>query len=180
MNIAFTGAQGTGKSTLVETLLESGILPDHKRYVNPQRLLHNYLGDKFPHSSKANDLSQIGIYSNFVIQLLGGNLICDRSLIDALAYSALAEGVKNHEELEEIFSKGLELYDIIFYTPIEFKVEEDGFRDTREDYIKSVDLTIQKYINKYQDKIRVVRVSGTVEERMKIILESIKSLKETE
>lgn len=174
MVIGFCGAAGTGKTTLVEELFKLPEFQHYKRYTNVQRTLHNYLGSKFPHSSKTNNISQISITSNFILQLLiEKDLICDRSLIDAFMYSILAKDVTISEELEDIFSKGLELYDIIFYTPLEFKIEEDGFRDSNMEYIEQTDYKIQEYINKYQDKVKIIKVTGTVEERMNKILKEL-------
>lgn len=170
MIIGFSGSAGTGKSTLVEELFKLPQYSHYKRYTNIQRMLHNYLGEKFPHSSKTNDISQAGIYSCFVVQLLQEqNLICDRTLLDAFMYSKAAENVLMDSEMEDIFNKAIELYDIIFYTPIEFQIEDDGFRDSTTDYVVKTDSILQEYIKKYKDKVKIVEVRGTVEERMKII-----------
>lgn len=176
MRIAFVGAAGTGKTTLVEELIKLPQFSNYKRYTNVQRILHSYLGDKFPHSSKTNDISQISITSNFVLQLLMyENIICDRSLIDAWVYSEIASGVSMSNEIEDTFSKAMELYDIIFYTPLEFNIEEDGLRDTNTEYIKSTDTIIQKYINKYNN-VKIVKVSGSIQGRMRTILKEINEL----
>lgn len=177
MVITFAGAAGTGKSTLVERLLDMPQFSEYTRYSNPQRALHNFLGDKFPHSSKANTISQAGIYSCFILDLLKNkNIICDRSIIDIFAYSELSKGVDDFKVLEDIFSKGIELHDVIFYVPIEFQVENDGFRDTNTEYIKKTDETIQKYMDKYKDKVKIVEVRGSVDDRLNIILETLKEL----
>lgn len=179
MRIGFCGAQGTGKSSLVEKMLELEQFKNHTQYTNTQRTLHGYLGEKFPHSSKTNDISQISITSSFVLQLLQHkDIICDRSLLDNFMYSELSEHVKNAEVIEDTFNKALELYDVIFYTPYEFDVVDDGFRDSDKTYVKQCDDTIKKYIKKYKNVVKVVTVSGSIEERMSIIMNTIKEIEE--
>lgn len=174
--IAFTGAAGTGKTTLVEALFKLPQFKHYKRYTNVQRTLSNYL-DNFPHSSNTNDISQSTITGSFVLELLKEeNIICDRSLLDTFMYSETSEQVKLSEEIEYTFNKALELYDVIFYTPIEFTVEEDGFRDTDEDYITETDRKLQEFIKKYKNAVKIVEVNGTVEERLATILKNIEGI----
>lgn len=179
MRIAFLGAQGTGKSSLVNEMLKMDEFKNHTQYVNTQRILNGYLGETFPHSSKTNDLSQISITSNLVVQLLNNeNLICDRSLLDTFTYATLSQNVLNAESIENTFNKAVELYDVIFYTPHEFKIISDGFRETDEKYVELVDKTIKNYIEKYKDKVKIVTVSGSVNKRLDKIVETVKELKE--
>lgn len=174
MRIAFVGAQGTGKTTLVNKLLTMDEFVEYKQYTNVQRILHDYLGEKFPHSSKTNNVSQASISSNFVLQLLQNtNIICDRSLIDTFVYAKLSENVSDWRFIENTFADALDLYDVIFYTPYEFDVEEDGFRDANKDYIKLVDYTIKYYIEKYKNKVKIVEVNGSVEDRIEMIKREI-------
>jgi hypothetical protein len=117
--------------------------------------------------------------SNFVLQLLQEeNIICDRSLIDAWAYTELADHVTKSVEIEETFNKAMDLYDFIFYTPIEFQIESDGFRDTDMEYINKTDKVIQKYINKYnKSKCHFVTLSGSIEQRVNTMVDVLKNSK---
>lgn len=172
--IAFCGAAGTGKTTLVEELFKLDQFKSYKRYTNVQRTLHKYLGDKFPHSSKTNDISQSAITGSFIVELLKEDkLICDRSLLDAFMYAETAKGVTLAKEIEYTFGKAMELYDYIFYLPIEFTVESDGFRDTNMEYVRKTDEALQKYIEKYKDKTKIIPLTGSIEQRLNKILKTL-------
>lgn len=172
MVVGFTGAHGTGKSTLVDRLLK--LLPNHRQYLNVQRLLASNL-ENFPVSSKTNDITQASITSHFVSELLlMSNLVADRTLLDAFAYAEASENVLHYAEIESIFCEALKYYDVIFYTPIEFEVIHDGFRETDEEFRHLIDSLIRKYIKKYDKYIKVITLTGTIEERMETVTNYIK------
>jgi nicotinamide riboside kinase len=174
-NIGFTGAHGTGKTTLVKETLK--LLPDHKQYFNVQRFLNKNLRS-FNVSSKANDITQITITSHYSVELLrNDNLVSDRTLIDTFAYADLAKEVTKADEIRKTFEEVLNRYSVIFYVPIEFPVIDDNFRELDEDFRKKVDEKIQMYLNLYQENTKIVTLTGTVYERMKIVEKTINAIK---
>jgi thymidylate kinase len=62
---------------------------------------------------------------------------------------------------------------VIFYIPYELKVQADNFRSNNDDFHKKVDDIIREYIEKYKDKTKIVTISGSVEERLKKIFETL-------
>ena len=163
MKIAFTGAHGTGKTTLVGMLLKN--YPDHQQYTNIQRFFNKNLKN-FPISSKANDISQTAITSFLAFEIMTkDNIICDRSLIDTFAYSDLSKNVKKSSEIRKTFEDALKYYDMIFYVPIEFKVEDDGLRELDEKFRIEVDKKIKYYIKKYKKIVPIYEIKGSIYER---------------
>lgn len=166
MRIAFTGAQGTGKSTLVDILMKKY---NFQRASAPQRILKE-INPNFPINQDTDNLSQSAITAIYIMELIknNSNYISDRSLIDAFAYMDASKNISDNDKakLLNYYESFIELYDCIFYIPIEFEAEEDGIRVTDKDYQKEIDENILKYINKYNSKVKIITITGSIEERL--------------
>ena len=165
MRIAMTGSSGTGKTTMMKELKE--LLPSYKTFSSVQRTLHTVVKD-FGTSEETTDFTQTCILGVMVYNLKEyPDQLNDRSLLCNFAYSDTSEKVKNSEFLRKQFEDAIELYDIIFYFPHgEFECQEDGFRSTDYNFHKKIDIEIQKNIELYKDKVKIVKVTGSVEERL--------------
>ena len=168
--IGFTGSQGTGKTTLVHELLK--LLPEFRQYQNSHRILNELPNFHLNRKSRATEQSNLAGCCS--IQLLNDDkIISDRTLIDHFAYIDTADiSIKDGKIIRTTFDSALDYYDCIFYVPIEFEPEDDGTRDADQEYQKMIDERIRYYLNYYN--VPFVTLSGTIDERMTTIRETLK------
>lgn len=167
--IVFTGAQGTGKTTVLNIFKDKGknVITEVVRNLSTEsKVKINKDGDEEGQNIIFNE------YKKLLSQFTTDGYISDRCLIDVFAYTKhLFETNKVSEEfvnkqLNEIKQFVKDNPDIIYcYFPIEFPVIADGVRDTDEEYRKIVDNNIKEIIKALG--INVVIMTGTVEERVK-------------
>ncbi len=173
MLISFSGAQSTGKTTLLKHLQERNkdisFVPEVTRLVKKKYNL--------PINEAGSDITQLMIMGEHMINAfsLHENAILDRCSLDGLVYThwlcdSRAVNLQTYSYAQTVFNHTVKKYDVIFYTsPNDVPIIDDGERsiDTkfREDIIK----LFEKYIPFVGDKLVVV--SGTVEERLKQITE---------
>lgn len=174
MRIGFTGAQGTGKTTLADMLQDA--LPGHKRYLNVQRLFKQHL-PSFDYSSETNDYTQLVITSHQASELITTkDLIADRSMFDCMGYSYTAKHITLEQagRIRIMFEPMIDLYDLIIYVPIEYAMSDSdgGMRETDENYRRQVDNQIKYWLNIY--KPRYITVTGSVEQRYNQIKKELK------
>jgi len=180
MNVYFTGAQGTGKTTLANLLAELGFkkVPSVTRSLIEQGKL-----SMEETSQGATPRTQKLIFDEYgKIFKEGKNIVSDRFLTDVLAYTKYIWSRDNDEESLKEIHRERELLDnlaweqgllygdpkaVIFYCPIEFEAEDDGLRDTDEEYRKAIDEKIKKDLLGHG--IRFHELRGSVEERMETI-----------
>ena len=172
MRIGFTGAQGTGKSTLVDILVND-VLVGYHRHTNASRILSSEL-DNFGINRNAGFLEQCVISGSVALDVISNrNLVADRTIIDTLAYASNNENINSYQvhELMYKFLAVAELYDHIFYVPIEFTTEEDGIRDTDDNYRRVIDRSIKSLLD--ISGVYYTELNGTVEERLATIKDEI-------
>ena len=185
MLVSFTGAQSTGKSTLLEKCkdelvgIDYGIweyIPEVTRLVKRQYGVDiNELG---------NDDTQILILNQHLINsLIDHDCFLDRCIIDGLAYTMylysknkISPDVAHHAEY--MFNKLLPKLDIVFYTsPTDVPVEDDGERSIdlnfRNDIIHEFEDILEYISRQYGDVPEVVRLEGTIEQRMELIKKTL-------
>jgi len=180
MIFSFTGAQSTGKSTLLKKLHEQNgdypftFVPEVTRLVmRDYQMAINEDGD---------DLTQMlimtehirNIYKNRTDRLMRGmHQIYDRCALDGIVYShwLLDKGKLSRscfEASEIIYKKIKSKYDIIFYTsPDDVKLVDDGERSTNINFRNDIINLFDLYINSYKGKI--VELKGSVKERLDTI-----------
>lgn len=165
--IIFTGAQGTGKTTILNYFQEQGqnVITEVVRNLAKKGVKINKDGD---------EKGQTKIFKEYE-KLLGEidvkGYISDRGLIDVVAYTVyLCRHGKISEKFAEKQIKALKKFreanpDIIYcYFPIEFAVIGDEVRDVDEEFRAEIDNIIQHLLVDCQ--IQPIMIRGSVEDRI--------------
>ena len=191
MIFSFTGAQCTGKTTLLKHLYkENGdypfvFIPEVTRLIRREY--------NMPINEGGDDLTQMLIMTEHVRNVFrdradyiirGVHQIFDRCALDGIVYShyLLDKGKINratYDACDLIYKKLINRYDVIFYTSHEdVELVDDGERSVdkifREDIIGLFDMYMQ--YNIIEKGPRVVHLEGTVEERLKTIKSTLDKL----
>ncbi len=170
MNIIFTGAQGTGKSTVLNRFKEKG-------YDTITEVVRNLSKRGIKINEQGNTESQKMIFNEYIkLFEQNPNAVSDRGLTDVLAYTKYLYDngqIDSDEYLREqaVLTKSLRFNDLYIYFPIEFPVVDDGVRSTDESFRKAIDKNILDILIKFN--IPYVRVTGTVDERVEVITNAI-------
>jgi nicotinamide riboside kinase len=176
MRIGITGAQSTGKTTLVNALKE---LPQFKDYHFATER-SKYLRDLgIPLNTDSTLKGQTIFLVERVSELMRENLLTDRTVIDVMAFTDASKSIGSLEKslFKEYASNFINDYDYIFYiTPDGVEIEDNGVRETNAEYRDLIDLTIQQLLKTYSNKIKNLHtISGSTEERIKRIIGIINS-----
>jgi len=191
MIFSFTGAQCTGKTTLLKHLYkENGdypfvFIPEVTRLIRREY--------NMPINESGDDLTQMLIMTEHVRNIFrdradhivrGIHQIFDRCALDGIVYShyLLDKGKINratYDACDLIYKKLINRYDVIFYTSHEdVELVDDGERSVdkifREDIIGLFDMYMQ--YNIIEDGPRIVWLEGSVEERLKTIKSTLDKL----
>lgn len=174
MFISFTGAQSTGKSTLLQ---ECKKLDLKVKYVDEvtRFIKRKY---KVPINEHAGDTTQILIINQHVINsLMKKNVIMDRCIIDGLVYTywlyekgKVSKWVLDYAK--NVYDMLISKIDVIFYCQPDFDLVDDGERSTdvifRDEIIMLMDI-----VTSTCKPEQLVKLSGTVEQRMETIINTL-------
>jgi thymidylate kinase len=178
MLIGFTGAQCTGKSTLLNHCMQLDIGADFKFIDEVTRKVKR---DGHQINLDGNDITQLFILNEHLNNhTKQGDWILDRCILDGYIYSSCLsrKGIVSDWVTKyacDLMMLLVDKIDIIFYTqPEDVPLIADGTR--------SIDLNFrQDIINRYEDLFaqdyywmdRVTRLYGSVEDRLDTIKETI-------
>ena len=185
MRIFLTGAQGTGKSTLVKELLPFMFLLEKKdsfskEFLDDDSSIQRSSSEKYNEFQDKILLYCLSEYTN------SNNFIASRSIIDSFAYLTVNEAEKRvflknmlYHYAEYLFRED----DIYVYLPIEFRVSEDNNRnrDTDREYQSRIDTSIKAYFNTFKKtypKATFLVLTGTVKERLEVLESTINKVRE--
>lgn len=176
MRISFTGAQGVGKSTLIEALIPK--FPGYKVQKESVRQLVKKYGFDF---GTADPTLQLAIL-NFQTRntLLHNNILLDRSVIDSTSYMLYYHKRNQPTIPKPIMELVLEAADeisnqldlIIFMKP-EFELVDDGFRILDYDQQKEITGIMEYLIDKFRVWDKTLIVHGSVEDRVQQVMDWI-------
>lgn len=168
-NYAFTGASGTGKSTLLALIKDQGIktielsgrpyLPTNGDYVENSTDLINF---RIQYGSTITMLHTI-------LSNPDTPLFFSRCPIDKLAYSRVLEVAKDTRDLIEKEVREITPFIKLFYLPVEFELKDnlDTVRGNNEEIRRKTDREIQSILEEFN--ISFIKISGSIEERLHTI-----------
>jgi nicotinamide riboside kinase len=178
MLISFSGAQCTGKTTLLNHLQDRNshikFVPEVTRLVKREYNL--------PINEDGTDVTQMLIIGEHLrnayrADVESSDYILDRCSLDGIVYThwlsdqrKVSMGVYSYADY--IFSSTINKYDIIFYTsPADVTLQDDGERSIDVGFRSDIINLFEMYIR--TRNINVVYLTGTVEERLQIIKETL-------
>ena len=173
MKISLSGAQCTGKSTLMKALREE--FPDN--YVFFDEVVRKLVKEEGIKINKDFDFdSQHSIMTKHIKNMDRINFVTDRGLLDSFVYAYYGheEGKFSKNDFrifEFLFTTFIREYDHIFYLPIEFELEDDGFRSIDNEFRNKIDKLFKELLEKYNVEHTILE--GNVKERIKIIKSKI-------
>lgn len=176
MKIAISGAQCTGKTTILNKLYE--LYPNWVYFKNVVRDIAN---KGIPINDLGTNDTQKAIMDAHIDNLSRAKIdktyVYDRCLLDWFTYTNdLFKNNKISQEqfeyFEYNFKKNINSYDIIFYLEPEFEIVDDGFRSTNKEYQNQIVNEFRNVIEKY--RVPVIKVNGSVKERINLIIKTIK------
>ena len=175
MIISFTGAQSTGKTTLLNLIRDKNYDFNYVDEVT-RRIKREY---NLPINEGGGDITQSMIMADHIANVYKKGdhdvTVLDRCAVDGIVYTQwlynngqVEKATLDHAKL--IFEMLIEEYDAIFITsPVDVELVDDGERSTniefREDIQSLFDIYIGHLMVDNKDE-NVFVVAGTVEERM--------------
>ena len=181
MIFSFTGAQSTGKTTLLNHLHKCNgdypfeFVPEVTRLV-----MRDY---EMPINENGGDLTQMlimtehvrNVYKNKADHLIRGvHQIFDRCALDGIVYSLWLRhndkiSRRCYDACDLIYEELKDKYDVIFYTsPDDVKLVDDGERSVDVKFRNDIINTFNIFLDRGYDG-EVVVLKGSVEERLKTI-----------
>ena len=173
MVISFTGAQSTGKSTLLkaiqldERFRKFNFVPEITRGIKDKYKLDiNEGGDEYTQLLTVN--SHLYNYLDFKNK----NVVFDRCILDGLIYTTYQYQTKKvpieiYNYCEYLFSKLIGNIDVILYTEPDIPLVDDGERSANKEFRDIIVKLFEEAIVHFN--LNVIRLEGTVEQRLETI-----------
>lgn len=176
MRIGITGAHSTGKTTLLNALRSEEAF---KQYAICDEVTRQVLSYGLPINEKGNDITQRLIMNQHIVNLtLHEDMITDRTALDGLIYTTWLYNNNKVEKktldyAQQVFNAIWNKYDIIFYTPIEFDVEDDGVRSVDPKFRKEIGQLFADYVIASKHRY-IVTLTGSVYNRLQTVFQTTK------
>jgi nicotinamide riboside kinase len=184
--ISFSGAQSTGKSTLLNKLAtvfkdSCFFIPEITRKLREQGHAINEDGDDITQRAIINTHEDNMDVANVIASgLHPKNVIMDRCIWDGVIYTSWLHhqervSQKTVDYAYETFDLLIGGYDLIFYTdPSDVPLVDDGERSANKEFRDQIIEMFENSVFEVSRHTEVVRLKGSVEKRMKTILEYLK------
>lgn len=171
MRYILTGAQGTGKSTLLHHF-------DGRMNIVTEVVRNLAKDEHISVNEKGNMEGQSRIFDTYeeILSKKATPFISDRGLTDVIAYTCYNmkdKGVEGEKFLDDQIARLVEFQNkygndtVYFYVPIEFPVVYDGFRSTNEEFRVEINKNIHDLLDGMD--IDYIELRGTVEERVAMV-----------
>ena len=172
--VAFSGAQSTGKTTLLNALRKSADFKDCKFYDEITRQIKE---QGFKINEQGTDATQLAImqeHKRRVNAKDSGLVIFDRCSLDGLVYTQFLynKGQVSKDTLDEatkVFEETIMQWDAIFFLRPEFEIVDDGVRSVNVEFHRNIVFLFDYFIEKYN--LQVIQLTGSVEDRVKQFVE---------
>ena len=174
MKIGLCGTMSVGKTTLVNALKNE---PEFKKYTfRTERSKYlNSMG--IPLNTDSTLKGQLVFAAERAAELMQENIITDRTIIDVMAFCELSKSMSKAEKqhINGVLWHLIKEYDVIFHiTDLSVPMEDNGVRETNEDYRLSIHQKISSILGMHRLMPgKVVEIKGTTEERINKIKETI-------
>lgn len=171
MKIAISGLHGQGKTTLINALKPLAEFKDYTFKDSPTRAL---IGHHNINENGSQD-TQMCIMAEHYKNQLCSNVILDRCALDGMAYTKYFEPqitLSLFDSMNSLYHYLIQQYDILFYIEPELPLVNDGVRSANIPFFEAVKLNFEYLIKDH--KIKITSVSGSVEQRVKKVLDTYK------
>ena len=182
MIVSFTGAQSTGKTTLLNELRKCKEFED---YVFIDEITRNVSKLGMNINEKGDDATQTAIMNAHIENLKkGNNLVLDRCSLDGVVYThyLYLHGKVSKDTFDyarQVFFETCLKYDKIFYLKPEFNIVEDGVRSNSVQFRDEIASIFEGYIADFNlRKYNVVELTGSVEERLEAVKKEMNTSRE--
>ena len=176
MRIGFCGTMSVGKTTLVKALEKTGFFNNYDFRTERSKYLSS-LG--IPLNTDSTLKGQTIFLAERTSELILEKVVTDRTVLDVMAFTNNAKSISvvKAEMFEEYASLFLGEYDYMFYvSPKGVEIENNGIRETDEEYRHIIDRSIRSLLVKYGKNIRsLTTIEGSTEERVKTVINTIRA-----
>lgn len=179
MKIGITGAHSTGKTTLLNALRSE---EKFKNYAICDEVTRQVLALGIPINEKGNDSTQRLIMNQHIVNLsLYNDMLTDRTALDGLVYTTWLFNNnkierKTLEYAQQVYNAIWYKYDIIFYTPIEFDVVDDGVRSVNPTFRKEIGSLFESSLQ-HNNHPHIVTLTGSVYTRLQKVFSTVENFK---
>jgi nicotinamide riboside kinase len=172
--IGICGTQSVGKSTLVKSLSKHPKFKNFQTFCEESKKIKN-MGISLNQDSTL--LGQMVFMGYRAKELIPPFIITDRTIIDVMAFTLSSKTI-NYSEKEKFTDLAkivLSDYDYIFYiSPEGIEIEDNGIRETDEEYRNEIDFSIKFLSNQYRGLMKNFHtISGTTDERVSQVINII-------
>lgn len=168
MRIAITGAQSTGKSTLLRFLKQDD---DLKGFEFIDELTRKIAAKGININEEGSNMSQIFTVTIHAENIVKDHFISDRCALDGLVYTKwlFDQGKVDKWILDYAVGVAKEViprYDYIFYLPAEIPIEDDGVRSADIKFRDEIVALFESYTKELG--VKLIELSGSVKDRAKL------------
>ena len=166
MKIGLCGTMSVGKITLVNALKD---LPEFKNYEFRTERSKHLMSLGIPLNTDSTLKGQLVFASERAAELMQEKIITDRTIIDVMAFCALSKSMSKVEKdnINNTLWHLIQEYDVIFHIDdLSIPIEDNGIRETNENYRLDIANKIQEIIAEYRYQCKIINISGTTENRI--------------
>ena len=166
MKIGLCGTMSVGKTTLVNALKK---LPEFKNYNFRTERSKHLMNLGIPLNTDSTLKGQLVFASERAAELMQEKIITDRTIIDVMAFCALSKSMSKVEKdnINNTLWHLIQEYDVIFHIDdLSIPIEDNGIRETNENYRLDIANKIQEIIAEYRYQCKIINISGTTENRI--------------